>query len=386
MVIAFLGIFFTSMDVASIEESTSYQSNIVSTVLCCVILIVYTVILDVASCVIDATEENLPGYYTHSKKFLAVTVIGLVIYSMFFVVGLCWFILEMFILVFSDKETAGEEATPPHVVEEAQPVEKDAQTPHKKHKSIFEEVRSKFTTQSKRLALICVLIIGGAILSVTAHFPSILMAWATDSFYASRVALFYGIVVFCYFSSFNCTYISSKKAFYDRIYVKGYYYGLVLPAALFCSFLAVSLVVLIITLYVVTVPVNNSIETTSEGVTSIYNGAVVLIGGLLAYKIGWQYFGHSFSVSDALEDALKRINAPSAALERIKEPPPGVGVKKWDNLTEEGRLTEIMVAFGESHTLNKVLQGPAPAGTASTNVQSPSINLPLGDHSNGEGT
>ena len=159
-----------------------------------------------------------------------------------------------------------------------------------------------------------------------------------------------------------------------------------MPAALFCSFLAVSLVVLIITLYVVTVPVNNSIETTSEGVTSIYNGAVVLIGGLLAYKIGWQYFGHSFSISDALEDALKRINAPSAALERIKEPQPGVGVKKWDNLTEEGRLTEIMVAFGQSHTLNKVLQGPAPAGTASTNVQSPSINLPLGDHSNGEGT
>ena len=41
-----------------------------------------------------------------------------------------------------------------------------------------------------------------ALLSVTAHFPSILMAWETDSFYASRVALFYGIVVFLLFFIF----------------------------------------------------------------------------------------------------------------------------------------------------------------------------------------
>ena len=184
------------------------------------------------------------------------------------------------------------------------------------------------------------------------------MAWETDSFYASRVALFYGIVVFCFLSSFNSTYVASNKAFIKRIKNKRYYYGLVLPAALLCSFLAVSLV-LIITLYVVTVPVNNSIETASEGVTSIYNGAV-LIGGLLAYKIGWQYFGHSFSVSDALEDAL----------ECMEVPPAGVRVKDWDNLTEERCLTEILkaVAFCEIALRTACSEGQPPhvAGRGNT--------------------
>ena len=135
-----------------------------------------------------------------------------------------------------------------------------------------------------------------------------------------------------------------------------------MPAALFCSFLTVSLVVLIITLYVVTVPVNNSIETASEGVTSIYNGAVVLIGGLLAYKIGWRYFGHSFSVSDALEDALECMEAP----------PAGVRVKDWDNLTEERRLTEILKAVAESETLSEILRNPA-LRTACSEGQPPHV-------------
>ena len=107
-----------------------------------------------------------------------------------------------------------------------------------------------------------------------------------------------------------------------------------------------SLVVVIITLYVVTVPVNNSIETASEGVTSIYNGAVVLIGGLLAYKIGWQYFGHSFSASDALKDAL----------DGMESSPTGMNKDEWKKLTEESHLTEILKAFAESGTVGKVLR------------------------------
>ena len=168
------------------------------------------------------------------------------------------------------------------------------------------------------------------------------------------------LLFFCYFSSFNCTYVASNKAFIKRIKNKRYYYGLVFPAALLCSFLAVSLV-LIITLYVVTVPVNNSIETTSEGVTSIYNGAV-LIGGLLAYKIGWQYSGHSFSVSDALEDALECMEAP----------PADVRVKDWDNLTEERRLTEILKAVADSETLSEILRNPA-LRTACSEGQPPHV-------------
>ena len=339
MVVLFVGVFFMSLDdaVSSIADSTAYQANILSVLLLCAILTNFTAVLDIQSCVTDITDEDLPGYFTHSQKFLGVTITGLVIYLSFFTVGLYWFILEILILLFCNKDER-----------------EGSGNVRGRSNTFIEEVHSQFVpknrARSKRLALICVLIIGGTLLSVTAHFPSILMAWATDSFYASRIALFYGIVIFCFFTAFRCTYVASSKAFYksERITKKSYYYGIVLPASLFCSFVAVSLVVVIITLYVVTVPVNNSIETTSEGVTSIYNGAVVLIGGLLAYKIGWQYFGHSFSASDALKDALVGMESPT-----------GMNNDEWKKLTEESRLTEILKAFAESGTVGKVLQNSA---------------------------
>ena len=336
MVVLFVGVFFMSLDnaVSSIADSTAYQANILSVLLLCAMLTIFTAVLDIQSCVTDITDEDLPGYYTHSQKFLGVTITGLIIYLSFFTVGLYWFILEILILLFCNKDER-----------------EGSGNVRGRSNTFIEEVHSQFVpknrARSKRLALICVLIIGGTLLSVTAHFPSILMAWATDSFYASRIALFYGIVIFCFFTAFRCTYVASSKAFYksERITKKSYYYGIVLPASLFCSFVAVSLVVVIITLYVVTVPVNNSIETTSEGVTSIYNGAVVLIGGLLAYKIGWQYFGHSFSASDALKDALVGMESPM-----------GMNKDEWKKLTEESRLTEILKAFAESGTVGKVLR------------------------------
>ena len=342
MVVLFVGVFFMSLDdaVSSIADSTAYQANVLSVLLLCVILTIFTAVLDIQSCITDITHEDLPGYYTHSQKFFGVTITGLIIYLFFFTVGLYWFILEILILLFCIKEDSG--------IDQGE----DSGNVRSRGKSFAVEVRSQFVpknrARSKRLALICVLIIGGALLSVTAHFPSVLMAWATDSFYASRIALFYGIVIFCFFTAFRCTYVASSKAFYksERIRNKRYYYGIVLPASLFCSFVAVSLVVVIITLYVVTVPVNNSIETASEGVTSIYNGAVVLIGGLLAYKIGWQYFGHSFSASDALKDAL----------DGMESSPTGINKDEWKKLTEESRLTEILKAFAESGTVGKVLR------------------------------
>ena len=352
IVVAFCGIFFMSLNdqVASIRESTPYQANIISLVLLCVILTVFTAILDFRSCVIDISEDDLPGYYNHSHKFLGVTIAGLIIYIFFFMVGLLWFGLEIFILIFCND---GEEQTTIDGGEEGN------------KKNFCDNVRSKFVpkkkARGKRIALICVLIIGAAVLSITAHFPSILMAWATDPFYASRIALFYGIIVFCYFSSFHYTYVASNNTFYEKIDKKAYFYGLVVPASLFCSFVAISLVVMIITVYVVSVPVNNSIETASEGVTSIYNGAIVLIGGLLAYRIGWQYFGHSFSPSDALENAL----------EKISHEPFGVSKREWKKLTEEQRLTHILEEFGKSEKLSELLQPPPEASSRHRQMSAP---------------
>ena len=337
VVIVFLGVFFMSLDeqVTLIENSIDYQANIVSSILLCIIFTVFTTILDIQSCIIDVNQKDLPVYYSHSDKFLGVTITGLIIYLLFFVVGIVWFMFEIFVSLYHGYEEDEEK--------------KVSQTD-------CEALKNKIKARSKRIALICVLIIGGALLSITAHFPSILMAWATDAFYASRIALFYGVIIFCYFSGFNYTYVASNNALYDngsddgRVNSKKYF-CFILPFFLFCSFLAVSLVVVIITLYIVSVPVNNSIETTSDGVTSIYNGAVILIGALLAYKIGWQYFGCSFSVLDALEKALKDLS----------KPPFGAKTDKWGKLTEEKRLTEIMKSIAENKVLTNMLQSPPPS-------------------------
>ena len=341
VVIVFLGVFFMSLDeqVASIKDSTTYQANVISLILLCIIFTVFTTVLDIQSCIIDVNQKDLPVYYSHSDKFLGVTITGLIIYLLFFVVGIVWFMFEIFAsLYFHDK---GKERTQTDSEE----------APKQCYNEIMSNVLPRNKARSKRIALICVLIIGGALLSVTAHFPSILMAWATDAFYASRIALFYGVIIFCYFSGFHYTYVASNNALYEtgRVNSKKYF-CFILPFFLLCSFVAVSLVVMIITVYVISVPVNNSIETTSEGVTSIYNGAVILIGALLAYKIGWQYFGHSFSVSDALENAL----------ESLSKPPLGVRADKWGKLTEERRLTEIMKSIAKSEVLTNMLQPPPP--------------------------
>ena len=75
------------------------------------------------------------------------------------------------------------------------------------------------------------------------------------------------------------------------------------------TFVAVTAVVCLTTVFVVTIPVSNSIETATDGISTIYNGAIVLIGGLLAYRIGWHYIGYSFSVSGALEKALEKMKS-----------------------------------------------------------------------------
>ena len=62
-------------------------------------------------------------------------------------------------------------------------------------------------------------------------------------------------------------------------------------------------------IFVINNTVKNLIESSADGVTTIYNGAVVLIGVLLAHKIGG-HFVHQFSVGDALKDAMKQMERP----------------------------------------------------------------------------
>ena len=91
-----------------------------------------------------------------------------------------------------------------------------------------------------------------------------------------------------------------------------------------------------ITIFVVSIPVHiyNSISEAADGVTSIYNGEVVLIGGIIAYNVGWYYFFGFFS----LEEALK------AAMEEMETPFNYDANGNWEMLTEEERMTQVMKA------------------------------------------
>ena len=276
----------------------------------------------------------------------------------------------------------------------------------------------------KYFALSCV---GSAILSLMAHFPSILMAWVTDPFYASRIAIFYGISIGVYFILFHLAYnlslnikivlckvhnnkvelmswlldeqngeVKLKKVI-NKVIAKKDGNELKLTYKLSkviceegnevklrsCVFIFISLIILaivvstiivVIALFVVTVPVNNSIETAADGISSIYSGAVILIGALLAYRIGGHCISNPFSISDALKTAMGNVSFPdttnrsqtstgsgtigqtnSSDVAIQQNPSPSAGNQErslsespnpknimWEKLTEEGRLTEVM--------------------------------------------
>ena len=166
-----------------------------------------------------------------------------------------------------------------------------------------------------------------------------MMAWATDPFYASGIALFYTFNIGAYFTFFHYTYIFSSRIFgkiegHDVIFTKKTWF--LVPLSLLSSFLFVTGISVMIAIFVISVPVSESIETTSEGITSIYKGAVIVISGLIAYKVGWYYLGNSFSAPQALQRALKKIQKPPFQVDRVTD---------WDKITEEGHLAEIMRAI-----------------------------------------
>ena len=176
---------------------------------------------------------------------------------------------------------------------------------------------------------------GSTLLMISFHFQTILMAWSSDPFYASRIALYYGIAIFCLFISIKFAYnVSLTKNIYVQICVR------IGSVVVMFIFVAGSIVTVLI--FVAAIPVNNSIEQSSEGITSIYNGAVVLIGSIIAYKVGWHYFGNSVSVEDALKQAMAKVNiAPFYCDENIC----------WEKLPEEKRMTEILKALIHSQLL-----------------------------------
>ena len=307
----------------AIEHNHRLQANSVATVLVCRKFCFYTFALDITAWARECQTDVLPSFYMKINKYNSCYFHHLWSYRGVIVVK---------IILCSD-----------------QPAQTGSNNTSSDQQS--KEIKM-FIINYQTLFLFEFVIVGSAILSFTAHFPSILMAWATDPFYASRIAIFYGFTIGAYFTAFHFTYIlccdvesqplfkvedgkfilssSLSKCFcklngnadgvecrkniictlddnkktvikstcwLDKVFrpVKSEIklrtclsWALIIVSLCF-SFLFVSIIVVVLALFVVTVPVSNSIETASDGVRSIYSGAVILIGGLLAYKIGGEY-------------------------------------------------------------------------------------------------
>ena len=112
--------------------------------------------------------------------------------------------------------------------------------------------------------------------------------------------------------------------------------------SLFITLLLSSGIIITVVLFFTHVPINNSIENSLTGLTTIFNGAVVLIGGFIAYRVSVKYFGNPFSLEDALKNAMNEIKTTPFDPDDILN---------WSKLTEEGRMTEVMKALIHRETL-----------------------------------
>ena len=338
-------VYYTSFEEEKlIKTDLTLQANIVSVVLICALTTLGIFCLDVTA-LVKEDHSSLPSYYPkHHPQYIYVITIALwVVIGILFIIGI---VFGRIFLCYKNS---------------------------KNYHELPRHERSKIVT-----LFFVSLIIGSAVLSLSFHFPNILMEWATDAFYASRIGLFYGIMYFCYFCAPHVAYIAVHKIIelwrnnhntistsekddkpkediemgdltnnpkYDnpeysptkntsevqKPNPKDYTAFIIFLVVAFpVSFGLVTAVIATFSTFVASVNVNNSIETSADGVTTIYNGAVVLIGGLLAFRIGWYYIGHPFSVKDALKNAVKEVD-----LSKMES--------GWKNLTEEERLTKVLV-------------------------------------------
>ena len=347
-------------------------------------------------------EDNTPiaSYYpskTHQPSF-KITVFSMLIYMFAFVAGIVWFWVCLSVAHTKEIETEA----------------KDSQNIFKKILlyivvvALFWYYCKPCQKLKKIIYELCFFMgfffVGSTILSLSFHFPHILMAWITDPFYASKIGVFYGIIIFCYFIAFHYVYAiivsaqkeaqtnrkntssqeqtpssenkneenspspeqpvdASKKnddtatahgtpendkkgheSCCKKCCVSKTCCRVFFPISMILiPFFLITGLIVTVAIFITSIPVNNSIETSTDAVTSIYNGAVVLIGGLLAYRLGWRYIGRPFSVKDALEKALEQVKETKKKNQ------------KWDDLDNEGRLTALMTKYFQEKVLNETV-------------------------------
>ena len=191
-----------------------------------------------------------------------------------------------------------------------------------------------------------ILCIGNLVLVLSYHFQYILIAWALTPFYAGSILLYYGVIIFITLLSLKYTYICTHKSISkNRICL-----GITLVIAT-----VVLLFVFITTmLFIIFVPINGSIENSAVGITTIYHGGVLLIGGLVAYNVGGHYFGGgSFSFDSVLKKATTKM----------RNNPFNRNDPEWELESEEERMSKVvdmMIKYGNVYSHLPVHLPPPP--------------------------
>ena len=305
-----------------ITKNPSVRDNIVAALSLCVLTSVFIFCMDLASWVRE-DDDNLPSYYHKNVNSLYAFNFGFSLVST--VVPLIGVIVSFLVYRCYRKR--------------------------KENNYNFDNKQAKSdVSECKALCIFIAILLcaGSTALLLSFHFQNILIAWTSDPFYASRIALYYGIFIFINFVSIRYAYNLSlsvmteiqKMSIYKK-YCKcflGCHNCLeifVVLASLLVTFVLVSGIIVIVITFVAHIPVNNSIEEAADGITTIYNGAVILIFVLIAYKVG-NYFGNPFSLEDALKNAMKEITTTPFNPDSNVE---------WLKLAEEERMTEIMKAL-----------------------------------------
>ena len=285
--------------IEKVEEDDTLQANIVATTLLCFCGTIYIFALDMRSIAIESTD-TLPSYFVAKGVLFWITLVYSFISLFFDILGILLIFGAYLFYACPD----------------------NCKCKYKEH-------------CQKVIPLGMILCVGSIFLSLSYHFQYVLVAWTTTPFYASKIALFYGMVILILFITFKYVYNFSTellKKCCDQCHVPASTNIMNIIFLLIAAIFVIGTIVTI-TIFFIYFPTNHSIEQSVTALTTIYDGAIVLFGGLLAYKL---FFSTSFSITGVLEKAMDQMNLPPS----VQFSP--VHVTNWNELTNEGKMVEVI--------------------------------------------
>lgn len=284
-----------------LKENITRQANTVTVIAMCILATIHNCALDVAS-----FFQGGPSYYHKISCIEVYTAFSVITSLLCLVVALFMFLISLVIWIrqkqFCQNNTDATE-------------QRDGDKFH------------------LGLLISAVLCTGSAVLSFSIHIPFIFIAWTTNPFYASKIAIYYGIVIFVYFVIFKNAYTLPFVCL-KGLQCSTKYWTFCGIFSIFVAGVVTVLIHIICVLFFVVIPINNSITESVSGIQSLYHSAILLVGGVITYNIVWFYFSKPFSVEKALKKTLKEM-----------EQPPCIVNDEWKDLSEVERMKQIIEAW-----------------------------------------